>query len=123
MVGEAIIPLISEIEQVLRNYLKIRPILEINREHPLFITDYCRRWNRAEVHAMFTKYKKKGEVSKPGGLHVFGRHTPASIMIKNGCDIMTIKEILRHKDIKTTARYLHIGDQTKRDKFEKYLTL
>ncbi len=36
---------------------------------------------------------------------------------------MTVKEIMRHKDIETTARYLHISDQTKREKFEKYLTL
>ena len=54
---------------------------------------------------------------------MFGRHSAASILIKNGCDIMTIKELLRHEDIETTVRYLHLSDQTKREKYEKYLVL
>lgn len=120
---DAIVPLNSEIIPVLRDYLKVRPQLKVNGEQPLFITDYCQKWDRMDVNRMFRQYKKKAGVSKPGGVHVFGRHSPASIMIKNGCDIMTIKAIMRHKDIETTARYLHISDQTKREKFEKYLTL
>jgi len=120
---EAIVPLNPELIPLLRDYLKVRPSLIIDNEQPLFITDYCRRWDRMDLHRMFRQYKEKAGVKKSGGLHVFGRHSPASIMIKNGCDIMTIKEIMRHKDIETTARYLHISDQTKREKFEKYLVL
>jgi integrase/recombinase XerD len=120
---EAIVPLNPEVTPILRDYLKVRPSLKVNGEQPLFITDYCRRWDRMDVHRMFRQYKKKANIDKPGGLHVFGRHSPASIMIKNGCDIMTIKAIMRHRDIETTARYLHISDQTKREKYEKYLTL
>jgi integrase/recombinase XerD len=120
---EAIVPLNPELIPLLRDYLRVRPSLVINNEQPLFITDYCRRWDRMDVHRMFRQYKKKANINKPGGLHVFGRHSPASIMIKNGCYIMTIKAIMRHRDIETTARYLHISDQTKREKFEKYLIL
>lgn len=120
---EAIIPLNPKVAHTLKDYLKVRPSLKVNGEQPLFITDYCRRWDRMDLHRMFRQYKKKANIYKPGGLHVFGRHSPASIMIKNGCDIMTIKEIMRHRDIETTARYLHISDQTKREKYEKYLTL
>ena len=76
-----------------------------------------------DVNRMFRQYKEKAGIKKSGSLRVFGRHSPASITIKNGCDIMTVKEIMRRKDIETTARYLHISDQTKREKFEKYLTL
>lgn len=118
---EAIVPLKDEVAQVLRQYLKVRPSLKIDNEQPLFITDYCRRWVRVSVYRMFKKYKKLAGVTKPGGLHVFGRHSPASLMIKNGCDIMTVKEIMRHKDITTTARYLHISDDVKRQKFEQFL--
>ncbi len=120
---DALVPLKPELIQVLRDYLDIRPSITVNNEHPLFITDYKRRWQKEEVHKMFCKYKKLAGINKPGGLHVFGRHSPASILVKNGCDILTIKELMRHKDITTTARYLHISDQVKRQKHEKYLKL
>ena len=70
---------------------------------------------------MFTKYKKKAGIQKSGGVHVFSRHTPATIMIANGCDISIVKELLRHNDIRTTLRY--VSDKTKREKYKRYLVL
>jgi integrase/recombinase XerD len=72
---------------------------------------------------MFAKYKMKAGIEKKGGLHVFSRHSAASIMIKNGSDILTIKEVLRHKEITTTARYLHISELNKRANYEQGLAL
>jgi len=72
---------------------------------------------------MFTNYKKKAGIDKIGGVHVFGRHSPASILVKNGCDIMTVKKLMRHKDITTTSRYLHISDEDMRQKHNKYLKI
>jgi len=72
---------------------------------------------------MFVNYKKKANIRKPGGVHVFSRHSPATIMIANGCDIRIVKEVLRHKDIKTTLRYAHVADHTKRERYDEYLKL
>ena len=120
---EAVTPISSDCQEILMEYLEVRPQLEIEGEHPLFFSDYGNRWNRTDLYKMFMSYKKKAGISKPGGLHVFARHSSASILIKNGCDIMTIKELLRHESIDTTARYLHISDETIREKYEKYLIL
>ncbi len=119
----ASIPLNPEVAKALKDYLAVRPPMIIDNEKPLFITDYMKRWHRADVHRMFTIYKKKAGVDKKGGVHVFGRHSPASILIKNGCDIMTVKNLMRHRDIKTTARYLHIADEVIRQKHNKYLKI
>jgi integrase/recombinase XerD len=54
---------------------------------------------------------------------VFARHTPATIMIANGADLRTVQEVLRHRDIRTTLRYAHVSDKTKREKYEKCLVL
>jgi integrase/recombinase XerD len=70
---------------------------------------------------MFTIYKEKARITKKDGLHVFSRHSAASIMVRNGCDILTVKEILRHKEISTTARYSYIAETDKQDKYEKCL--
>lgn len=112
-----------ECVETLRQYLEIRPSLKIDGVQPLFYTHHDQRWTRTEVSRMFSQYKKIADISHPGGIHVFGRHSPASILIKNGCDILTVKELLRHKDITTTARYLHINDNIRRLKYNKFLRL
>lgn len=118
---DAIIFIKYECIQKLRKYLTVRPEIEDN--NAVFITDYGNRWYKENLYRMFLHYKRKARISKPGGLHVFGRHTPATLMISNGCDISIVQKILRHNDIKTTLRYVHISDKTKRDAYEKFLTL
>jgi integrase/recombinase XerD len=44
-------------------------------------------------------------------------------MIAKGCDLRIVKEILRHKDIRTTLRYAHVSDKTLREKYNQCLTL
>ena len=106
-----------------RRYLQIRPVLEIEGRIPLFYTDYGKRWTKRGLHSVFKTYKKKAGVQKKGNLHVFGRHTPATIMVANGCDIRIVKEVLRHRDIRTTLRYAHVSNKTMREKCEQYLIL
>jgi len=108
---------------VLKSYLEMRTPFEINNEQPLFYTDYGNRWKRFDVSRLFHIYKKKAGIDKPGGAHVFARHTVASLMVKNGCDLLTIKEILRHKSIESSMRYLHLADETKRIKYNKFLRI
>lgn len=108
---------------ILKSYLEMRPPLEIDGQQPLFYTAYGNRWKGFEVSRLFKIYKIKAEITKPGGAHVFARHTVASLMVKNGCDLLTIMEILRHKSIESTMRYLHLTDSTKRSKYNKFLRL
>ena len=109
--------------QALRQYQNVRPSLEINGRRPLFYTDFGKRWDRRDVYRMFITYKKLAGIEKHGGVHVFSRHSVGSILVKNGCDIVTIKEFMRHSDVHTTMRYLHISDSTKRETYEQYLKL
>ena len=113
----------NECAAIIKRYLLIRPLLEIDGRTPLFYTDYGKRWTKRGLHAIFNAYKKKAGIQKQGSVHVFSRHTPATIMVANGCDIRIVKEVLRHKDIRTTLRYAHVSDKTKREKYEKYLIL
>jgi integrase len=45
--------------------------------------------------------------------HTF-RHTFASRLNRNGADLVTVKELLGHSDVKTTLRYAHTNREAKR---------
>lgn len=107
----------------LHQYLRVKPKLIIEDREPLFFTEYGQRWQRTEIHRLFTTYKMKAGIKKKGGVHVFARHTTATLMIANGCDISIVKEILGHSDIRTTLRYSHVADATKRKMYNEYLQL
>lgn len=109
--------------RVLREYLGRRPPLVVDGRRPLFYTDSGRRWDRKMLSAMFMKIKRRAEVARQGGLHVFGRHTPASLMVARGADIRVVQVILRHRSITTTVKYAHVSNETARNWYEKCLKL
>lgn len=115
--------LTNECGAILKDYFSVRPPLEIDGRKPIFYTDFGKRWDRKDLYRMFIIYKKKANIQKAGGLHVFGRHSPATLMIAKGCDIRIVQEVLRHRDIRTTLRYAHVSDKTKRAAYEQYLKL
>lgn len=114
----------EECSDAIKRYLEVRPPLTLeDGSHPLFYTDYSNRWKYRKLHQMFIYYKEKAGVTKSGAVHVFSRHSPASIMISQGCDIRIVQTLLRHKDIRTTVRYCHIADETARQWHDKTLKL
>lgn len=119
----AILPIPPECAQVLEQYLQVRPRAMVNGKYYLFYTDWMNKWSRRSVEFVFQYYKRKAGVTKPGGVHVWGRHSPASIMVKNGCDVYSLQQLMRHSSIKTTARYLHTDVATLREKQNKYLEI
>jgi len=119
----ALLPISTECAQVLRSYLQVRPPLEIDGRQYVFYTDWGQKWSRRSVEQIFQYLKERSGITKPGGVHVFGRHTPASIMVKNGCDVYSLQQLMRHSSIKTTARYLHTDIAALREKQSKFLDI
>ncbi len=88
---DGITPISNECATTLRRYLEAKPKLSIDGREPLFFTDYGQRWHRTEIHRTFIHYKEKAGIEKAGGVHVFARHSPATIMISEGCDISIVQ--------------------------------
>lgn len=60
-------------------------------------SNFRRVWIRALTAAGLTGVR----------VHVL-RHTHASWLVSNGCDLVTVRDRLGHSDIKVTSRYLHV---------------
>lgn len=119
----AIVYLSQNAASTLHDYLEVRPDLNIEGRSPLFFSDFGARLDRRDIHRLVIQYKKRAGINKPGGSHVLFRHTPASLMVQNGCDLITIPHVLRHRDIKTSMRYLHLADEAKREGHDMFLRL
>jgi integrase/recombinase XerD len=120
---EGIVLITPECAKTLHKYLEVRPDLCIDRRSYLFFMDYGRPWDRVALHRMFVLTKKRARIERPGGVHVFGRHTPATLMIAHGAYIRVVQAILRHTSILTTLRYTHANDTTKRTLCDKFFTV
>ena len=57
-------------------------------------------------------YKIRKAAGLPPNFRYHGlRHNYASHLVSNGMDLYTVSKLLTHKDIRTTERYAHLGDE------------
>lgn len=67
----------------------------------------------ATVGAVYKRAKKSAGISKQGGVHSL-RHAFATHSLEAGEDLYTIKQLLGHSSIESTARYLRLTTQKMR---------
>ncbi len=75
----------------------------------LFEGQYGGQYSARSVQQVFHDALKKAGINKKVGLHSL-RHSFATHLLEKGTDIRLIKDLLGHKDIKTTLLYTHVSD-------------
>lgn len=104
---ERILPANDEVMITLNRYLKTRE--DATAQQPLFLSKRNQRIDNGSVWHLVKKYLKQAQIEKDKLSPHTLRHTFASVLLKQGENILTIKELLSHRNLRTTERYLHIN--------------
>ena len=113
---ERIIPLTDEVVATLEQYLKVRPDVPSNH---LFISRLGDELHARSVYGLVKKYLKATGIKKMKMAVHSLRHTFGTSLMNSGVNIVVIQELLGHKKIETTRRYLHINSADLRNAVDK----
>jgi site-specific recombinase XerD len=104
-----ILPLADFARIELTTYLKHRR--RRSRTRALFISCQNQRISRETVWYLVKKYLKKSRIKTSGmGPHAL-RHTFATLLLNQGENLSVIQNLMSHKSLATTARYLRSRSQ------------
>ena len=112
------IPLSEDCVKVLRVYSDKCHKKNAKPTEPYFRSQRGNRWS---AHAIETCVERGAERAGLKGMvspHVL-RHSFATAMVSNGCDIFHLSSILGHSDISTTSIYLHLNSDARRAAYER----
>ena len=115
--NERLLPANEEVLMSLRRYLNTRN--NATGQDPLFMSKRDQRIANASVWHLVRKYLQQAQIEKDKLSPHTLRHTFATTLLKQGENILTIKELLSHRNLRTTERYLHIDGKDLREAVEK----
>ncbi len=91
------------------------------REPAFFLNIYGEGLGYEAIKSTFDRLAKRSGIAR---LHPhLLRHTAATRMLANGADLHTVQRLLRHSDIRTTLRYLHLVPEQLQEKMRQFSPL
>lgn len=109
---ERVVYLNSACIDAINDYMKVRPVDEVEDKKALFISRNNRRMSVKTIQAMVYKYLAKIGLDAQGYSCHKLRHTAATLMYQHGgVDVRVLKEVLGHENLGTTEIYTHLSSE------------
>jgi len=105
-----IIPFGSKAEKALKNYLRIRDIVNIDKLDLMFVSKRGKKYYPMEINRLIKRNLSKVTELKKKSPHIL-RHTFATHLLERGADIRAIKDLLGHENLSTTQIYTHVNPE------------
>ena len=102
---DRVVPLVKQAEAALKAYLKVRDAQPEYDE--VFIARNGTSMDQRTVRYRIQKYYKEAGIKKKASVHTL-RHTFSTHQIHNGLKINQLKEVLGHRRMETTYKYVHL---------------
>lgn len=119
IVGKGNKPRLCYIHEYVAQRLHIYMSMEgINQGH-IFLSTSGKTIGPAAVRFAIKKAAQKAGLNRRVYPHLF-RHTFATMMLRSGSDLITIKELLGHDQLQTTQRYLNVSDPWKKAQYDQH---
>lgn len=109
---ERVVYLNSACIDAINDYMKVRPVDEVEDKKALFVSRNNRRMSVKTIQAMVYKYLAKIGLDAQGYSCHKLRHTAATLMYQHGgVDVRVLKEVLGHENLGTTEIYTHLSSE------------
>lgn len=108
------VPLNGATVTLLLDWLADRSTIAPKEEPALFVSRTGRRLSIRSVQRHVERLRGQIGTAKRITPHTF-RHTTATLALTLGADLSTVADLLRHSDLNTTRRYLHLVDERRRE--------
>ncbi|HKQ81992.1 MAG TPA: site-specific tyrosine recombinase XerC [Steroidobacteraceae bacterium] len=87
--------------------VRLHLVVDAN-DQTLFLTRAGESFNLEWLSSTVARYVERANIGKRGSCHLF-RHTMATLMLENGCDIRFIQAMLGHAELSTTQIYTQVA--------------
>ena len=84
----------------------------------LFINNHCNRLTSRGVRYILNKIIDKTSLNTKISPHMI-RHSFATHMLNEGCDLLTVQELLGHETLRATQVYTHVTNDRLKDVYLK----
>lgn len=106
-------------DEILNKYLELRNSYLKGKNHDyLLLNRFGNKINKRTVQNTLSEILKKASIKKNITPHTL-RHTFATHLLNEGCDILTVKELLGHSSLDTTQIYTHVSNEKLRSEYLK----
>lgn len=114
-----IVPLMAETKNILENYLSENGLnCPEKLDFPLFVNKQHQKITRSGISYIVKKYADRLPTNENITPHVF-RHTKAMHLLQADINIIYIRDLLGHTDVKTTEIYARADTEMKRKALER----